>query len=817
MDRSKTTSPAIFYPFRALRLSIRGLTRSPGTATAAILTLGIGLGATVALLGIIHGMFRPLPVPEGDRIVRMEFRDAQARPVAVTPTLLRSFSGVETGGLSALGAYGPFEATLDADEGFPERVAAAAMTPEVFEVLGIPPLRGSLPTRTGSDRNGVILGYRLWMDRFGGEPDVIGTTLRIDGVPRPVVGVMPEGFGFPFRQDLWTTLAQEEPEAWAGVELVARLADGMSLEAAEESLRTRLARMATDPAGDPAFMGNPDRAPARLVVREFVGGRGESGEGMALAGLSVLVALLLLVAGANASTLLLVRATERSGTMALHAALGASRLQVASQSFAEAAWIAVCGGALGLVLGSAMLRWVESHLSIHWGYYWMRMEVQPAVLVWTFGIVLLTAVLAGTAPALRAMRADLKGVLGGKATGSLGSASGSLGRWFLGIQVALSTAGLVAAVFLGSGVRRSHGAVEGLPLDEVVVATVPLSEVMGTEQDVGEEAPSVDMGVVIEAFRQAVAGLGQISALSYGVPGFGSQTSALEVLGAASGEPLRAFSLAADPNLLEAYGLQVLRGRGIRAEDGPEAPPVAVVNESFARRFFPGADPLEAQIRLSAFHAPGDYARIVGIVQDHLPDQPGLRGDRVYLALPQVSPGNLWISVRGGGPPGQVGPALRLAAQSAHPSLPVEDVRTLRDLMDYLSRIPRAIGLFGLAGGLVGVVVAAIGLFGLVAYQVRVRFPELGVRMAVGATGGTILREVVGLGIRRTIPGLVVGLGLGALVSPVLAAFLFGISPANLLVYLAVGAGMVSVAVLASLGPALRAARLDPLVVLRDE
>jgi hypothetical protein len=275
--------------------------------------------------------------------------------------------------------------------------------------------------------------------------------------------------------------------------------------------------------------------------------------------------------------------------------------------------------------------------------------------------------------------------------------------------------------------------------------------------------------------------------------------------------------MAVGPGFFETFALSVLRGRSFLNQDGPEAPPVAVVNESFVRRFLPQANPLEMQLRLDGIHGEREFASVVGVVQDHYPDRPGLSGDVVYLSVEQVPPPSVWISVRGGGPPGQIGQALRQVVRSVHPSLAVEDVRTLRNLMDFLARIPRTIGFFGLMGGLAGVAVAAVGLFGIVSYQVRTRFPELGVRMALGATSRRILAEVVGQGVRRVLPGLAVGLGLGGLLSPLLVAFLFGLSPATLAVYLGVGAGMLGVGVLASLGPALRAARLDPLVTLRSD
>jgi predicted permease len=796
-DRWTTALVGRVRPGNAARMALLGLLRSPGTAFTAVLTLGIGLAATVTLFGVIHGMRRPLPVPRGEEIVRGELSTLQGAPAPITREALEGWRRPAPG-LVLAGAFRTFTTILEDGEGFAERRAGAAVTPEVLTLLETEPLVGRLPTEDPADRGATVLGFDLWQERYGGRREILGSSLRVEGRWTVVVGVMPQGFAFPYQQEIWTVLDPREPEALAGAELVGRRSADIDPDVVGARLDVGLAAL---PGAD------SEGAPRRAAVRPYVGGRGQSDEMVALAGLGALVTLLLAVCAANVSTLLLVRASERARVMAVHAALGAPRLHLALQLLLESLWITVAGGAVGILAGWGLLSWIEGRMSVHWGYYWMRMELRPQVVLWTAGMILVAAVVAGTIPALMAMRTDLRGVLSSGAGRGVAGGSSTVGRWFVGVQVALSTAGLVAAVFLGAGVARSADVMGALPLDEVVVARVPLADVLPAAED---------RRAAVASLTAEMAALGSVS-VSTGIPTFGVGGAPLARPGAAAGDDLpTAYWTAVDPAHFEVHGLTLERGRLLGPGDG-QAEPVVVVNESFARRFLVGEEPLGAVLRLEGVHDFDRPARVVGVVADHVPDRPGTRGDRAFVPLDGRDASVLWLSARGGRSPAEVAAALRRAVRRVHPGLPLEDVRTLRSLMDFLSRVPRVLGMFGFLGGVAGVLVAAIGLYGVIAFQVRSRFTELGVRLALGAGAGRVLRHVVAAGIRRVLPGLAVGLGLGALVSPLLAAFLFGLSPGLFLVYLGVALGMIGVAATASLGPALRAARLDPVTVLRSE
>lgn len=786
-------------PGTALRLAARGLVRRPGTAVTAVLTLGVGLGAAVGLLGVTYGTFRTLPVPEGERIVRVELRDAKARSVSPSASLLGP-SGWTGEAVEELSAFQVVEADLRDREGFAVRRSAARMPPEVFELLRVTPATGRIYA-AGEDRVTVI-GYDLWQELLSGASDVVGSTVRVDGAPHTVVGVMPEGFAFPFNQSLWLPLIPpRDPGAvLAGAELVGRLAPDATTEQAARTLEATLSGLPD--AGD-------ERAPRRVTVRPFGSGRGEAAEGAVLAGLGVLVVILLTIAAANVSTLLLVRAVERADTLAVHAALGAGRSQIALQLFAESVLVASGGGALGLLLGYGLLSWIEANLSVHWGYYWMRMELRPSVAAWALLLVLGSAVASGTAPALRAMRTDLGHALKAGRSGP----SRGLGRWFAGVQVALSTVALVATVSLGLGVLRSLGTVGQLPLDEVTVARVSPDTAMAADADARRALAAELMEALAARFP------GGAAALSTGMPTFGGSPVAVDVPGASDGPPdapTQAVWIAATPAYFGMYDLSRTRGRLFTEADVAGAPSVALINESFVRRFLQGFDPVGLPLGVEGVPGLSGPVTVVGVVADGLPDHPGSRSDRLYLPLAQVDARSLLVSVRSGDV-STVSAGVREAVRGIHEGLPVQDVRSLRDLVAWLNRLPRTLGVLGALGGLAGVLVASIGLYGLLAFQVRTRFPEFGVRMALGAPSRRIVLEVLGEGVRRMAPGLAVGMGLAALLSPILASFVFGFGPSLLLVYGGVLATMLVVGLVASLAPAVRAARLDPLSVLRSE
>lgn len=760
-----------------------------------MLTLGIGLCGTVVLLGVLDSGFRDLPVPEGHEVVQVQVRDARARPLA-PPAPIGSWTDAPA--LDAVGALRTFQATVSHPDAPAVRVGGAAMHPSALRLLEVRPALGRLPTDGVEDEGAVLLGFSTWQS-MGAEPGLVGAEVAVDGRSHTVVGVMPEGFGFPERHGLWTVL----PATDGGEAVVARLANGVGTERAASEIRSRLEGIAL-----PEDVAHP----LRVEVLSWTAGRGEGGEAAALGGLAVLVALLLLVCAANVATLLMVRAVERTRALTVHAALGAPRYQVGLQLFAEALLIAIAGGMLGLATGYVVLGWMQANLAEHWGYYWMTMEVRPSVVAGTAGAVLLVAIVAGTAPAVRAMRVDLRGVLADAGRGGTGGPRG-LGRWFVGAQVALSTMGLIAAAYLGAGLVDSRDQVARLPLDRVALGVVTLPEARYPDPD--------SRAALVRRLREEAGRLPDVRAvgLSGAIPGFELAAGPLRVaLEGEDSEGSRRLSwIAADPGLPDTYGVGLLRGRGFTAADDLDAPPVALVTASFDRRHLEGQGP-GARLRVEP---PGEApypAEVVGVVEDWYPADAGGRAEQVLLPLAQVDPARLYLSVRTAGPADAVVGDLREVVARVDRELALEMPRTLESLMAWLLRMPRVMAAFGALGGVVGVLVAGVGLYGLVAYQVRARIADLGVRMALGADSSRIAGEVVRTGLGRLLPGLAVGLLLGGAAVTVLRTLVEGATrwPSSLLLA-GVVAGMLLTGLLASLVPAVRASRLEPARVLRRE
>ncbi len=782
----------------ALRLAVRGLLRSPGTTLLAGAVLSLGLAAPTTFFSLLVGATRPLPVPEGDRVVRVEVTQP-SQGGRTLPVSMEDFRGLQgAGSLEALGAFRAFQGNLVEPGTSAIRLSGAALTPEVLPLLRVTPVLGRLPDRSEAGQT-LLLGHDLWIEAFEGDPDVVGRVVFLDGKPETVVGVLPEGFGFPFHQTAWTLLAGE-PGDTEPVELVGRLAAGAS----PESVQSELAGLW----GRGELLRGPEQTGGRVEVDGFTGGRGERGEGIAFLGLVLVALALLLIACSNVANLLLVRATERVRSLAVQAAVGAGRGQLGFQLLLEAMLVAALGGAGGVVLAWVSLEAIQRSLAAeHFGYYWMRMAVDAQVLAFTSLLVLGTALVAGFLPVFRILKADLHGVLKEETGGVTLGGGGSWSRGFVTLQLALSCGALVAAGLTGQSLIRSGSYGKDLPSKETLLASLSLDPARW-ESQVTELAAAL----------AAVPGVQEV-ALALGAPGFMEPWGAVEVEG---GEMARAQDRqdvlwnAVTPGFFRLFGLEIRAGRGPTLADAAGAPAVAVVSESFARRFLPDGDPLGRRVRLAGADTAAWFG-VVGVVEDvglggGAPD----RKERVYLSLPQLARSEVMALVRtGGGDPGSVAREIRGAVASVDPGLPVWSTRTLADAHAYLIRVPRAMGAMALGGGVAGLLVAVVGLYGLLAFRVRQRRRELSLRLALGADGPRLAREILALALRQLVPGVLAGLALAWIAAPLIAVALLGGNPRSPLVFAGVAAAFLVVGLGSALGPALRAAALDPARVLR--
>jgi predicted permease len=799
-------------PFLALRLAARGLVRDPGTSVIAGGVLALGLAAAATFFAILSGLTRPLPVPEGHRIVRVDVvqpRD-DGRALAVTGADLVAWRDVSA--LSGLGGSRGFGATLRDPGRSVRRVAAAALTPRALELLGVPPVEGRVPA--GPDAEGaIVLGARLAAELSeapgvsgAGDGNPVGRVLEVDGVPGTVVAVMPEGFGFPIGQSLWVV---ERPESHpeATYDPVGRLADGVSATVAAAQLQARWRVL--DATRDESA------ADAVVRVRGFTEDRGESGELILFVGLVLVGVALLFIACANVANLLLVRASERVRPLAVQAALGAGRGQLALQLLLESLLLAALGGIGGLALAAPLAGWVEATMGPeNFGYYWIRVAVDGPVVLFTASLVVGTAVVAGLLPIVRVLRQDVHGVLkSGSASGTASGRGVAWGRWFVGGQLALSCGALVAAGLTARSMSAAREFGRALPGDEILVATAVLSEDDSARVRAGELGRLRAAVQNVEGARAAV--------LARGAPGYGEASGRLEL----DGVPAVAEGAVADfgqingvdPGFFELFDLEVRAGRALAAADS-EGDPVAVVNEAFVARFWPGGSPLGRTLRMPT--ATGDaWFRVVGVVETaELGDGPRMREDRVYVPLEALDSGVVRLLVRAAdGDAEALSVGLRAAVAAVAPDLPLVEVRTLASGHAFMTRAQGTFSTLAVAGGASGLLVAVVGLYGLLAFRVRHRRRELGVRKALGADGPTLVREVLGSASRQLLPAVAVGLALAWISAPLLGVILLGGDPRSPAVFVGVAATFLAAGLGAALVPALRAGRVEPATVLRGE
>ena len=786
----------------AFRLASRGLVRSPGTSLLAVSVLTLGLAAPVVFFSILAGSLRPLPVPGGNHVIRVEVTQPATGGTSV-PVRLQDLEVLRGGGsVEALGAFRVVSGTLVDPQRAATRVSTAFITPEVLSLLRSGPVLGRVPTPEEAE-SAILLGFEVWQDSYEGDPGVLGRSVSLNGEPGVIMGVLPEGFGFPFNQDSWVFL-KEDPADLDPVELVGRLADGASLEAASVELAGRWAR------GD--GLREPSRRGGVVEVDSFTGGRGESGEGIAFLGLVLVALSLLFIACANVANLLLVRATDRIRSLGIQSALGAGRAQLSAQLFFEALLLAAVGGMGGLVLAWIGVDALDRALAAeHFGYFWMRLAVDWRVMGFAAVLVGGTAVFAGTLPILQILRVNLQGLLkvgGGK--GAVGG-GGSWTRGFVTTQLALSCAALVAAGLTGQSLAKSGDFGRGVPAGEILVASLDPGNASGP--DWGGRLVALDEGFT------AITGA-RAAALALGAPGYFEPWGPFELEGEAAERVQDRQGVlwnAVTPGFFALLDLEVGRGRGLESGDDGDGLPVVVINEAFMARHIPEGEALGRRLKVLGADSATLFT-IVGVVEDvDMGGGPDIPSERVYLPLQQVPRETVMALVRSGTDPTTLTTALRRVVAGIDPEIPLWSTRTLADAHAFMIRVPRAMAALAVAGGLSGLLVAAVGLYGLLAFRVRQRHRELGVRLALGADGRRLALDILQIALRQLLLALAVGLVLAWLVAPVLGVVLLGLNPRAPATYLGVAMAFIVVGVTAALLPALRAAGVEPAEVLRGE
>jgi putative ABC transport system permease protein len=806
-----------------LKHAIRTFTKAPGFAAATVIVLALGIGANTAIFSIVHAvLIRPLPFGDPERLVQLWHTPPKEQ-----------FPGVPTFSLSAANyldwqqqntvfegsaVYGfqQFRLTNGADA---KQINAARVEPTFFSVLRVQPMLGRAfaPTREDTSANVVVLSHRLWQSDFGADAAIVGKEVRLDGTPRTVIGVMPPNFQKPGWALLWTPLVWEPAEKAVRGEhslaAVARLKAGVSVGAAQSQLDTIAARLAEQYPADNAGWG------AKVVPL-----RDETVGDVRRPLLILLGAVLfvLLIACANVANLMLARALGRRKEIAIRTALGASRSQIVRQLLTESLLLSAVGAVVGLLVASFATQLVVAYLGESLPAVGDITLDQP-VLLFTFAVAVFSGALAGLVPAWRTSQTHPNEALK-QGLGRTDASAAGLGtrRTLVVVEVALSLVLLVGAGLLIRTLWNLRTVSPGFEPQQVLTMTVGVA----ANDFTNEEQQSAFYSEVLRRVR-ALPGV-EAAGLADSLPleGGSMQPIAVEGNTAAMAHQPEVGVRLVTPGYFRAMRIPIVRGRDFTEADRASTPGVVVVSEATAKQFWPGQDPIGKRLTMTFF--PERVREVIGVVGD-IKDRGLDNADPVstlYWPVAQFywpkqfgsfRARPLSLAVRTAMDPAGAASTISATIRQLASGTPVYEVRTMADRVAE-SISPQRFNMFLLAAfaGL-ALLLASVGIYSVVAYTVRQRMREIGIRMAMGAQGRDMLRLLIVGGMRPTLLGIAIGLAAALALSRVLATLVFGVRPIDVPTFLAGSLLLATVSFLASLIPTYRATQVDPLQVLREE
>jgi len=806
---------------RNLRYAARMLSKSPGFAVVAIVTLALGIGANTAIFSVANALLlRPLPYAHPERLVLVYAAKAQA-PGAIQPFSFprATFIGEKSRALSGFAAFTNENFNLTG-RGDPEQMSAARVSWNFFDVLGVRPAIGRtfLPEEDQPGAKAVcLISHAVWTRSFGARADIAGQNITLDATPYTIIGVLPRGFQFePLGTgvDLWAPrlfdLNIVTPAAiHAGVgflSAVARLAPGVSAGQADAEMDILNGQYRRE---NPRM---PDADPSVTIRARDLQQQTVSNVRTAVLILCGAVGLLLLIACANVAALLLSRALARRKEIAIRAALGASRAALVGQLLAESVLLALAGGALGLALSAwgthALTRLGQGNLP--------RVEeigIDWRVMAFTACLSLVTGLLFGLLPAMQLSRQDLNPVLRAEGRGSAGSRRRSRTRGGLVVgQVALSMVLLVGAGLLIRSFVRLRNVRAGFDAHSVLTMSISLPPARYPKGP--QMAAFYDQVVKRVAAMPGVRSAAVCSALPVRPVRFSPVLVEGQPEVPLAARPILAIQMVS-PAYFRTLRVALRQGREFTEGDNAEAPLVAVVNETLARRFWPHDNPIGKHLLLGRMVKP---AEVVGVAADvnnlSLAAAPEAE---VYLSFPQRPWASMNLILRTAGDPHNWAATARAAVTAVDPDQPVTALNPMEEVLDTSTAQQRfsvfLLGIFSMTA----LVLAAVGLYGVIAYSVAERTQEMGIRMALGAATGDILRMIVRQGLALALAGLVIGTLAALALTRLMSGMLFQVGAADPVSFAASALLFAAIAALATYLPARRATRVDPTEALRYE
>ena len=796
-----------------LRLASRSFLKQPAFLAAVLLTLGLGIGGNVAMFGVLDAsLFRALPYPEPDRLVMG--RVTRHGEVGYTVSAPDFFDYRErSASFASLAAFTPFQiATTVSGGGEPERVQSILVSTRFFATLGVRPELGREFTGLEGVLDGpsvVVLSHAFWVRRFGGDPSALGRTVNLGGRPYTIVGIMPAGFRFVVDTDLWLPL--QRGGAWAQARqfhnfvLVGRLGPGVTLDRA----RTDVDRISRDLARTYPD-SNRDKGLNLTPLRRALTERYET----TLAVLMAAVAALLLIACGNVAGLLLARGGARRGELAVRAVLGAGRGRLARQLLAENALLAVGSGLVGVALAVWLERGILAFVSMD-QLGPVAPGVSPRMIGFAAGLSLLTVLIFGVLPSVRVARAEPASDLRGGTRAAGGRAATRFRSGLVVTQVALTAVLLVVSGLLVRSLEELRAVKPGFDTHHLLTAEV---QIPGGKYQAEER---------VEFYRQlrervaalpGVEAVGLVTRLPIRDPGGNVRVDLPERFGTAGVFGGLADQRVVMPGYFDAMGIPMVSGRDLTLDDGGSEPRLVVISQAVARKVFEGADPLGRTIGVDTGGREPTLFQVAGVVGDVVMDHPaaGLY-PAMYFPYAAQPGSSMRLAVRTRGNATGVVSSIRGVLREMDPDVPLAGVSTMDDVLSRATSDSRAVAVVLVLFATVALLLAAVGLYGVLAYQVSRRRHEIGIRMALGATTGRVLSSVVREGLVLVFAGLAIGVGASLLAGRLVRGMLFGVGTTDPTTYGGVAVFLGSVALLACLLPARRAARTDPVQAFRAE
>ena len=801
---------------RDVRYGIRSLVKSPSLTIVATLALTLGIGLTTTMFSIVYGaLMKGLPYPGGDRIMSVQ-RNNPARGIDRQSLPIQDFVDyrAQQRTFVDLGAYTSGTIYVSGDEKA-ERYDGSWITANAFDIVGVRPLLGRA-FRSGEDTPSgakvAILAYTTWRERYADDPAMIGRTIRVNGDPYTVVGVMPDGFAFPNNDKIWVPLQSDPLATKRGegpyVESFGKLKPGVSLDQATADLTTIARRLGID-------FKDTNQGFTALVLPFTDAFIGPQPRQLLLTMLGA-VFLVLLIACANVANLLLDRAAHRTKEVGIRTALGASRAAIVRQFLAESLVLSSLAMIGGIAVAYAGVASFNRAISVTQVPFFIDIRLHPQVLSFTVVVALLTTLIAGAIPAYQSARADINEVLKDESRGASSFRIGRISKGLVIFEIALSCGLLVAAGLMIKSVAIMRTMDPGFTTTDVFTARVGFP---AAYTDTAAEWRFFDQ--MLERVR-ALPGV-RAAALASGLPGARQSLNGTSF--AIEGQtylkdkdyPSARFA-SVTPDFFATLDIQLVAGRRFNGADRAGSLDVALVNRAFAAKYFPTGDPIGRRVRFGGSKSTQPWVTIVGVVGDVFAGDPDLpKPPAMFRPFAQSYTSFVYITARTAGAPLGITADVRRLVASLNPDIPLYWVQSLDGAVAERLWFVRVFGTMFMIFGAVALFLASVGLYAVMSFSVSRRTREVGIRMALGARSSDVVTMIFGQGALQLGIGMTVGLALALGISRLLRSILFQVQPRDPAIFGGVALVLVVVGLVACFVPARRATFVDPLIALRSD